>query len=230
MFVSLDHLPALQVFLSDANHGAKREAIAQATLNGASQSELDTFLARPQTTDSFLAFTAAVDARRSELPLIVRNHIRHLLHNPILAVAPEGYHAPLEPLCAPPHSPPLPDELWYVLSRLGESESLSLRNGWTIESARRSREVTQAYAARAATEGVRSVWCDGARVVASMYAGMGHFNVMAAENDGAFFRFLDGGANGYDQETNFVQAATLTADSIADRRVPWMALVLAHDD
>ena len=161
MFVSLDHLPALQVFLSDANHGAKREAIAQATLNGASQSELDTFLARPQTTDSFLAFTAAVDARRSELPLIVRNHIRHLLHNPILAVAPEGYHAPLEPLCAPPHSPPLPDELWYVLSRLGESESLSLRNGWTIESARRSREVTQAYAARAATEGVRSVWCDG---------------------------------------------------------------------
>lgn len=224
-FYCEDHIIALQTFLADAPRSAKRDAIARATMNGASDRELDYFLTQPQSVNTFLEFVSTVDARRAELPLFVRNHIRHLLRNPVLAAASNLKAVSTEPRVPSVSTQCLPGTLSYVMVRLGEGESLLLTSGWTLESEMRRQEITRAYLCYAVEQGVRCVWRSGAQVVATMYAGMGHFYVLAAAPDGTFFRFIDGGANGHDRKANFEDAAKLSTHLIAEMRVPWQHLL-----
>ena len=222
MFHSDDHLIALQVFLSDADPHAKRKAILQSTQHGPSSAELDNFLAQPQTVDSFLEFVSTVDARRAELPLVVRNHMRHMRYNPLLAAS----YVPIEPRTATVPAA-VPDEVSYVLRRLDESEGLSLPSGWVLTSRARRRELCEAYMSRAREKGVvDTVWDRGATIVGEMYIGMGHFKVLAVAPDGGFFTFVEGGANGLDRDVRFEEAATTTR--VPERGVAWT--ILAAED
>lgn len=220
-----EHLHALQIFLSNVACDEKRRAILEGTRNGATRAEVDRFLSRRRPVDEFLAFMSSTDARRTELPLIVRNHLRHLVHNPIIQLAIGGRGVPIEPVMKTELPVPLPDVLSYVLKRLDGRETFDLTNGWRLASAEMRRCVEDDYASHARERGVDSVWHGGALIVAMSYAGMGHHMVLAAAPDGTFFKFLEGGANGYDRETNFDIAARISSDEIAERAVPWTILV-----
>ena len=160
-----------------------------------------------------------------ELPLFIRNHLRHLVHNRIITNAVNdttvgleicyNYENDTELLSA------LPGELSYVFQRINTCENIQLSSGWLIESRDRAKSILKNYQYENENKGEHvHIWKQvGLKhtsiIVAIRYIGMGHFEVIAFHVPSAsFFVFREGGSNGFDQEDNFQHACQLTLDTI----------------
>ena len=136
----------------------------------------------------------------NRFPLCILNHIRHLNNNFILKNC--NKILPVEKFnnesvgCS---------ELKYVLNRLNPGENLYLNNGWTLFSLLEIKEMNYEF---------QNIW-KTAKVCFHRYMGMGHYQVLAFDHETKqYFRFEEGGSNGYDRRDSYTNAIALTSSTI----------------
>lgn len=197
-----DHARALQVVLSDNPHSLKVTSIFDGTHRGCTYEEAERFMSRRRSVNELIAFMSSNDSRRHELPLNVRDHIRHLVRNSIITIAassdvkgtiPIETRASAETRRRLPRE--LPSVLDYVLKRLDDTQTFPLSNGWVLESSERRHNISYSYRVHAnEIDCSDSIWHgDQAMVVATMYAGMGHFQVLGFDAQHGVFFYIHGG-------------------------------------
>lgn len=202
---------ALQVVLSGTSRCTKVAAIQNVV--ACDPKCVDTFFKTRRSFNDILAFVSAHHPNRPDLPLNIRNHIRHLCFNPFLCKDTLS----LEIQQNEDWMRELPDMLQYVLIRMHSDQSICISE-WTLGERKSCVDLVDSY--RKYLQKIPqtlshpkndNVW-DFSHVIGTKYIGMGHFEVMAYDSQNKhFFTFREGGSNGYDREHAFHEAATLTS-------------------
>lgn len=141
-----------------------------------------------------------------DLPLVVKNHIRHCVLNPYLK---GNAYINLEPQTEFENwFPNISNHLSYVLQRIPEEyEELVLENGWCLLARKYAEKFEENYRQDMSEE---SIWST-ARVVATRYIGMGHiFMIGFLPETSQFFRVHEGGSNAYDRFDNYIRVKSMT--------------------
>lgn len=207
---------ALQVVLSNVSRQSKLDALVSALKPGCDRQRIQHFLRRRRTFNDILFFVNTHRPDRAMLPLHIRNHIRHLMHNPLLQNHPHPLS--VEILHSEVWMMQLPDMLQYVIRRINADISMFQ---WVLFNREKARQMEDVYREHAQTI---TFW-KNAFVIGYEYLGMGHVQVIAydAKHD-VFFKFREGGSNGYDREYNFRKVICLTYDSIQE--ASWKELMM----
>lgn len=218
--MDVDVHAAVQCFLSDSHRDTKSTALHACLQGGATRGDVEGFFGARRTLEDLLAFLRVYHPHRPTLPLDMRVHILHLAKNPFLTTASVSIVIATHEEDAGLYRE-LPSSLAYVLRRMGEQQTITLPSGWELRPRSVGRDLAQQYRTQAGA--AECIWLT-AVVIAFQYAGMGHYQVMGFDRTArVFFTLLDGGANGWDREANFRQAATQTKDSI--HAVGWKLLL-----
>ena len=184
------YIPAVHTLYSNSSYNQKVKKIQECTDYNAPVKEIQKLLQKKINADVLIKFMVRW-CHPFELPLHIKNHIRHLnnnlilkecIHDPEISIVIQNEHKYLSYL---------PPELSYVLKRIPYDKDLTLSSNWTIESRSRSDMIVQDYIKFALETIFKTLDIDCTMILRCAYMGMGHYAVLAFDaSTMTFFKFL----------------------------------------
>lgn len=209
--MNVDIIQCVQSMLSREPKAKKKTLLETALKTSTSPKTIKLFFSKRRDLNDLLEFIRIEKFKEKcfnnpNLPLVIKNHIRHCVLNPYLK---RNAYIKLEPQTQfEEWFLSISNNLSYVLQRISvEDEELVLENGWCLLARNHAREFEKNYRKDMPDE---SIWST-ARVVATQYIGMGHFLMIGfLPESSQFFRVREGGSNGYDRHDNHKHVQSMT--------------------
>lgn len=154
----------------------------------------------------------------SKLPIHLKIHILKISSSAFYINVKNFHHISIDPVRTLVNHESIPETISYALCRMPKNDDITLTNMWVIPSEKEQRGIHDTYQKYAHEHDfAASIWLSNkTSILATCYIGMGHYEVLAAF-DKQLFCCHDGGANGWEQDSNFRTICKLKSDELKFR-------------